>query len=311
VVIAFLFFTALFVALKINFARRERHARQHTAELAFPDNTTILVPEPIEAPAVPHFTFGTSYAFGLTAGTNQFLDLDKVQLLTNSGDFPSLFIGNWLNQSGADLLYAGDEKFMAFGGVFSPAPKAGSTEPDDWDATTPDQVRSAMDRFGLSPHGRTVNLLTKDQSDKWYFKTREGSEGVLQIVDFTNDPPAAIIRYKLIEQTNGQGAASSLHADNSYEDLLRQRLKAASMMNDATSRDRAIASVAIDAATMGKAKVATEALHQMFDATMQAKTARETVRLFVKQGLRKEALVVADLISDSVTRDEALAEVAK
>jgi hypothetical protein len=42
-----------------------------------------------------------------------------------------------------------------------------------------------------------VSLLSPGQSLLWYFKTHEGSVGILQIVGPTDDPPGVKIRYKL------------------------------------------------------------------------------------------------------------------
>ena len=107
------------------------------------------------------------------------------------------------------------------------------------------------------------------------------------------------------------GEPISAKAGDSSNDLLRQRLNAASMMNDSSKRSKTLASLAIDAAKMGNAKIAAESLSQMSDAETIARTGKQIVGMLVKQGLRKEALDVANLISDSSTRDEALSEIAK
>src|SRR5437016_1084526 len=57
-----------------------------------------------------------------------------------------------------------------------------------------------------SQYGPIVNLLTRDQSVLWFFQTRDGSKGVLQIVGFTNDPRAVKIRYKLVRNSANPAA---------------------------------------------------------------------------------------------------------
>src|SRR5262249_7620605 len=143
-------------------------------------------PEPIEAPAVvpPRPVFGPVNEFELQAGSHQFLDLDKQQLLTHSGDMISVLYGNWLNESGADLLYAEEEKIIAFDGIYSAANgDDSSTNLDAWDEVTPDQVKAKVENMTTpqsnlqKPNGPAVNLLTRYPSATWFFKTREGGEG--------------------------------------------------------------------------------------------------------------------------------------
>ena len=253
--------------------------------------------------------FGPPNEIDLQSGTNQFLDLDKRQLLTNSGDFTSLFTGDWLNQSGADLIYAGEEKLLGLGGVFSVAPTNGPTNLDDWDNTTADHVQAQMDSTSPVPGGRAVNLLTRDQSAIWFFKTREGAEGILQLVSFTNDPAAAKIRYKLIQGNNRITAPPQI--SNTSDETLADRLQAATMMNDFTSKDSALGKLAADAAKAGNAKVAGEALQKMFDSTARSQAALEAVRALAKRGMRKPAIEIAKTIPDFNIRDQALSELAQ
>jgi len=155
-----------------------------------------------------------------------------------------------------------------------------------------------------------VSLLTRDQSVTWFFKTREGALGVLQLVSFSDDPPSAKIRYKLVQQTNGEDGVSVAATDASPA-TLAGRLEAASLMTDMTSRNKAIAAIATDAARMGAAQVAKDSLNQINDFTTRNQTAHEAVRLLAKRGLKKQALEIAKDINDMRTRNEALSELAK
>jgi len=61
-------------------------------------------------------------------------------------------------------------------------------------------VNSAMQLDSTSPGGPVVNLLTLEQSAMWFFKTRGGAMGILQLTGFTDDPQGVNIRYKLIQK---------------------------------------------------------------------------------------------------------------
>jgi len=299
-------------------------------------------------------------------GTNQFLDLDKQQLLTPSPDITNALAGRgevdrwwegldipvdshrfiyptWLNESGADLLYAGDGKIIGFDAAFAPAHGNSSTNWDNWDDISPEQVGIAVqnadwnrqvaearkngtpppptpERGGnygsatildsQTPGGPFANLLTRDQSAMWYFKTREGALGILQIVSFTNDPASAKIRYKLIQQTNGAGITVPVEVQNSSDDTLAERLQAALMMGNYNAKDTALSKVALDAAVAGNPKIAGDAISKMYNYTARGQAALGACRELAKHGLRKPAMEIAKTIPDFNMRDQALSELA-
>jgi len=328
-------------------------------------------PEPIEAPASPDLAFGPVQEMDLQArqtGTNEFFDLDSGQLLTPPTDIVSIMTGDplhptrhwmaldilpdsrdfkypkWLQENGVDLMYAENGKILGFDALFAPAHGTTSTNWDDWDSLSPENVRAAADVFdwhrraanaaqhgepvppgpqalgGYNPipeigsnqtGGPRVTPLTRDQSVTWFFQTREGAAGLLQIVSFTNDPPAAKIRYKLLQQPNGAGVTVPITANNTTDETLADRLQAAIMMRDFTAKDRALNSLALDAAKAGNAKVALEALQGMRDFSTRSHAGLETVRALAKRGLRKPAIEIAKTITDFTIRDQALAELAQ
>jgi hypothetical protein len=141
----------------------------------------------------------------------------------------------WLRESGADLMFAGDGKIIGFDGVFALAHGDNSINWNDWDSLSPEQTRGAVNvldwfrratearSFGQpappgpatggivnsafqleSQHegGPMVNLLTREQSVLWFFKTRGGANGVLQIMEF-DTPNRVKIRYKLVATKYG------------------------------------------------------------------------------------------------------------
>ncbi|MDD5138642.1 MAG: serine/threonine-protein kinase [Verrucomicrobiales bacterium] len=194
-------------------------------------------------------------------GTNLFLNLDTGELLTPPAsiteplgedernwqalDIPedsrSFRYIQWLRESGADLMFAGDGKVIGFDGAFPFAHGNNSTNWESWDDLTPAQVQndvaviewgrkareaehlhqtwpkapqpggiihSAMQMDSSSPGGPLVNLLTLKQSALWFFKTREGGMGILQITGFTENPRGVKLRYKLV-QTSADAVSGS------------------------------------------------------------------------------------------------------
>ena len=362
-----------------------RHTIRQRHEVWIPQPPTLeqpalaLAAEPIESPDNSSaFVFGPVVERDLqtrVTGTNEFLDLDTQQLLTPPSDIMNVLATNqfgddrlwealdipadsrlfkypkWLEENGVDVMYAGDGKVIGFDGVFSVAHGDSSTNWDDWDGMTPEQVRQAVNWESAAtaewtqrrdaaearlkgqpapststsaggfrsaaqldsrePGGPLVNLLTRDQSVTWFFKTREGAMGILQLVGFSDDPPAAKIRYKLIQQTNDQGAVITVQAGNNSQEALAQRLEAASIMNDMTAKNKALSVIATDAARAGNAKVVSSTLNQIYDFTTKSQTALEAVRLLAKRGMRKQALGIAKSIDDYTMRDQALSELAQ
>jgi predicted Ser/Thr protein kinase len=366
VVIAVIFIS---VAVRRHEVRWENVREPEPAEPA-------TAPEP-PAPPAPALAFIFSPVIerdiqARATGTNQFLDLDSEKLLTPPPDIAASLAAsqpgedegrfwqgldiadgskrfkyiNWLRESGADLMFAGDGKIIGFDGVFPMAHGDSSTNWDNWDSLTPEQVRTAVETVDWSRRftqaqlhgepappaptssgvhhfnsaaqldsrehgGPVVNLLTRDQSAAWFFKTREGAMGVLQLASFTGDPSVARIRYKLVQQTNDQDAAAPDGTGRISRETLAERLDAASVISDLDSKDRALDVIATDAAKGGELAIIETSLRKMSDSTTRSHTAHESARILAKRGLRKQAIKIAKAISDPDVRDEALAELAQ
>jgi predicted Ser/Thr protein kinase len=353
-----------------------RHARSEwvnqPANIVQPE--PVVASEPIESPEPsPTYVFGPVVERDLqacTTGTNQFLDIDSERLLTPPDDITNVLAPSqpggdgsrfwlaldipensrrfkypmWLRESGADLLYLGSGKIVGFDSVFPVAHGNSSTNWDDWDGMTPDQVRNAVavvewprrvteaqlhgDPVPESPKpggiyssaaqldsrergDPRVNVLTREQSVTWFFKTREGAMGVMQLVSFSDDPPAAKIRYKLLQQTNGPAIEAPVETNKISVEALANRLEAAKLMNDMTSKNQALSVIATDAAKTGNAKIAGDALQQIYDFTVKSQTALDVVRVLAKHGMKKQALTIAKAIDDYTIRDQALSELAQ
>ena len=141
----------------------------------------------------------------------------------------------WLKQSGVDLMLHGQE-VLGFDGYFVVAHGTDPTDWENWDDITPEQtiyvgkyqvwsrrynknnqlkenppeyvsgapytMRSAAQRDSREDGAPVVNLLTREQSVTYYFRTREGTSGLLQITGFTDNPRGVKIRYKLVQNGN-------------------------------------------------------------------------------------------------------------
>jgi predicted Ser/Thr protein kinase len=255
---------------------------------------------------------------------------------------------SWLQESGADLMFDGNGQIISFDGIFRTAHGDNSTNWDDWDGLTPEQTRAAIELddwerraaearthgeplppapvsggssqsaiklHSLQPEGPAVNLLTRDQSVNWFFKTREGRMGILQIVRFSDNPPAATIRYKLLQQATADGTkpelAMSSEARKATWAALDDRLEAASSMNEVAEKDQPLAAVATDAAKVGAVNIVKRALGKMFDPMKRDGAAHDAARLLAKRGQRKQAIELAKGISDYTVRDQTLSELAE
>ena len=241
-------------------------------------------------------------------------------------------------------MFAGDGKIIGFDGVFPIAHGNSSTNWDDWEGLTPEQVRAAVEVVewtrratdaqlrGLpappppepggvynsatqldsrEPGGPIVNLLAREQSVTWFFKTREGATGVLQIAGFSENPGSAKIRYKLVKPSTATEAAVLDGGRTVSRQTLTERLAAASQMSSMPARDKALATVATDSAKAGEVELLRTTLGQIGDSVKRNQTALEVVRLLAKRGLRKPALEIATGIDDLTVRDQALSELAQ
>ena len=251
---------------------------------------------------------------------------------------------DWLRQSGADLMYADEGKIIGFDGIFAVA--HGTTEDDwnNWDVLTPQQAQSAVavvewqqkvadasahhqpvppapvdvdfsqPAVQMESHeadGPVVHLLTRDQSVNWFFKTREGHTGVLQIVGFTTgSPPVATVRYKLIEPSK-EGVAASSHSTESIRQALLLRLDAASNIGIADNQNDPLTSIARDAANADETDIARRALDKIMESQAHDNATKIVALIMAAHGKRREAVEMAKGIHIVEIRDEAMAALAR
>jgi hypothetical protein len=240
-------------------------------------------------------------------------------------------------------MYCGDGKIAGFDNIFAIAHGDSSTNWDDWNSLTADQANAAvamvdweqrtlaanklgqpsppapkvagnfqpaMQLASREAGGPQVNLLTRDQSVNWYFKTRSGAVGILQLVSFNDN--TAKIRYKLVQQsaTNPADPFRSRQTKNSAE-VLNERLDAASNIIEQNEKDRALAAIVLDAATASELNIAQHALGQMRDQDTRNRTTQEAALRLAQRGLRKQAIEMAKSIGDQDVRDATLGQLAQ
>jgi len=240
----------------------------------------------------------------------------------------------WLRERGVDLMLGGEGRIIGFDAVFAPAHGDDSATWDDWESLSPERVAQAVDvvewsrratearglgqpvppapetggivnsatqlesRYGGGPK---VNLLTREQSALWFFQTREGKKGVLEIVGFTDDLSAAKIRYKLV----------NWGVEATPQQILETRLEAAESIAGITERDAAFTQLARDAAKAGDPDLVRGVLGRIVGNNERDQAALESVRLLAQLGLRKPAVEIAKSISGGTVRDMALSELAR
>jgi len=256
-------------------------------------------------------------------GTNQFLDLDTGTFLTPPDEITSALAAiepgedenrfwqgldipgsphsqyiNWVEKSGADLMFAG-RRLTSFDGVFAMMHERKTANPEDWDNVRAKQVRDATAGRSTSTF-RTWDL---GQWDLLFFKTRHGGMGVLQVMDFTEEPSAVKIRYKFLNTAVNDSAEE--------REELSARLDAAAMIGNQTEKDKALSQIATAAARAGETETVSAAIDQIGTSSTRDQAALDSARLLAKHGLRKEAISIAQRIGNNTVRDLALSELAQ
>jgi hypothetical protein len=79
-----------------------------------------------------------------------------------------------------------------------------SAPTNGWDIVTPADVVHNWALLQEEPQQKKVFGAIPGQTDTFFFQTREGGKGILQILGFADNPRGVKIRYKLVE--NGQAA---------------------------------------------------------------------------------------------------------
>jgi hypothetical protein len=105
----------------------------------------------------------------------------------------------WVEKRGVDVTAQYMDGYLGlvgFGTILIPA-----KQPEHWDNLSAEKLTEVVSRSTLSSLQSTT--ATKPAFDTYYFKTREGGMGILQITGFTENPRGVKLRYKLVQAGGG------------------------------------------------------------------------------------------------------------
>ncbi len=128
------------------------------------------------------------------------LDLDSGIVLTNfSLDLGSRSGYEWIRSNGLDVVTAESAKhfpgLLGLDIIIAPAPSNG------WNTVTVADVVNNWSLLQEEPQQKNYFGAMPGQSDTFFFQTREGGKGILQILGFADNPPGVKIRYRLVHAT--------------------------------------------------------------------------------------------------------------
>jgi serine/threonine protein kinase len=182
------------------------------------------------------------------------------------------------------------------------------TDPDS--SNDPDYagIVAMVKARGLRNHEDTIR-----GTNVYAFMVRDGTEGVLQVAAFTDDPRTVNIRYKLLQEPPPAPEAARPSRKNRRvsRQSLSERLEAANGISNTEDKDRAMAAVARDAAKSGEVEMLQQALGGFTNLSDRDETSRQAALTLAKSGQRKRAIEIANGISNLSVRDQTLSELAK
>lgn len=128
------------------------------------------------------------------------LDLDSGIIITNSSvDWVTRAGHDWIRAHGLDVVPAESAKhlpgLLGIDMIIAPAPTNGC------DIVTAADVIHNWAFQENEPRQMQVLAASPGQTDTFFFQTREGGKGILQILGFADNPPSVKIRYKLVQAT--------------------------------------------------------------------------------------------------------------
>ncbi len=299
------------------FHRAARH--QRSASYLRIESAGDRIPEREPEAASP--AFGPVVELVLTMGsdTSDFLDLDTGEVLHHSAGLN--FVGSdvapqtdelvpWVRENGVDAGVVTNnssltpELVLFDVGIFS-----FGRETNIWDALQADRLVSGELGYpSLTNKHWAISFYSNMLNYPTIFETREGALGLLEMLEYTDDPGGIKIRYKLVEHRPGAASASER---KTLREGLAERLDAASTISGPGEKDRALAMVALDAAKAGEMAIVKGSLGRIIRNTARDQAARESANLLASAGLSRQAIETAALIVGSVYRDQTFAELAR
>jgi hypothetical protein len=133
----------------------------------------------------------------LVGSNYTFLNLrDHLWVTNRSGSLGSREFHDWLRRTGADVAAAAEEQFsvaICYDMVVVPA------DTNAWETATPAEVRLHWSLMMAEPKKEDAVGKMAGTPDTFYFRTRNDSCGLLQVLGFTDNPRGVKIRYKLVQ----------------------------------------------------------------------------------------------------------------
>jgi serine/threonine protein kinase len=129
------------------------------------------------------------------------LDLDSGMVLTNSSlDWQTRSGHDWIQAHGLDVVATESSKnlptLLGLDTIIASAPTNG------WDMVTAADVIHNWAFLQNEPQQKQVFGVFPGQTDTFFFQTREGGKGILQILGFADNSRGVKIRYRLVQSTN-------------------------------------------------------------------------------------------------------------
>ncbi len=126
------------------------------------------------------------------------LDLDSGTVLTNSTlDWESREGHDWIQSHGLDVVTTESSKnipvLLGLDAIFTSAPS------NAWDIVTAVDVTENWELLRNEARQMKILGMVSGKSGTYFFQTREGGRGILQITGFTENPRGVKIRYKLVQ----------------------------------------------------------------------------------------------------------------
>jgi len=147
-------------------------------------------------------------------GTSILIDLDTGRLVTPPEFASEQVRMKWVEQNGGDVFAVIVERGVRELACLDMVVVA--TDPLNWASASPHNVRMALNGLRPGSFPQTWMDARGGFPATFFFKTREGGRGILQMVGFTHDPRGVNIRYKMVER-----AAEGLDEEPAdYADML-------------------------------------------------------------------------------------------
>ena len=243
----------------------------------------------------------------IKVGSEGLQSLPQTVAEMNRGPEKDSAVCDWLESADKDFAFV-----SAYDGFYSMTRDMTTLKREDWDTATPQSIGDSLRQTtnDIAARFGDASRLNNPTNLTYGFKTRAGLIGLLQITGFTEDPPGVKMRYKFFQQATNQVLTGN-GAGKDLREALSSRLEAAGEISGMTAKDRALASIATDAAKVGEAKIVQQAVEQISNMTARDTAIHHAALLLSKRGLRKQAVDLAKAMNSMTERDETLSELAQ